>query len=287
MSAIEARGVTVALAGRDVVQDVDLVAAHGEVLGLVGPNGAGKSTLLRALSGAVPTSAGHVLVDGDDLAGLPVREVARRVAVVPQDTVVPADLPVLDVVLLGRYAHRRRLARATEADDDVALAALRTVGLEPLARRSVARLSGGERQLVHLARALAQQARTLLLDEPTAALDVSHQLRVLRLVRNLADGGTAVVVVLHDLDQAARWCDRIAILDRGRLAALGAVSEVLTPDVIARVYGVRALVRHEPALHAPHVLLLDLLAETSADPARPAGPSSPSHQHDDEGSRPR
>jgi iron complex transport system ATP-binding protein len=250
---IAARGLGVRRGERIVVNDVDLDVASGEVVALAGPNGAGKSTLLAAIAGDVPAHAGSVLLDGRPLAARDLAATARLRAVVRQGSVVAAELSVLDVVLLGRAPHG-------DADRpsgrEAALRAVRAFGLEDLVARPVPRLSGGEAQRVHLARAVAQvgsqalagrtERGALLLDEPVAALDLARRLQALDRLRAVATAGIAVLVVLHDLDLAARVADRLVVLDRGRVAAAGPPAEVLTADLLARVFGVRATVLDAP-----------------------------------------
>nr|WP_216645298.1 ABC transporter ATP-binding protein [Isoptericola halotolerans] len=217
--------------------DVALRAADGEVLGLVGPNGSGKTTLLRALHRALVPDAGAVAVDGDDVDALSARSLARRVAVVVQSTDVESQLTAMDEVLLGRSPFLAPFRRAGTADEEIAARSLERVGAAHLAGREVATLSGGERQRVLVARALAQEPRYLLLDEPTNHLDVHYQHEVLHLVRDL---DVTVVVVLHDLNLAARYCDRLVMIERGRVRAVGTPQDVLVPDLVEPVYGVRA-----------------------------------------------
>ena len=235
---IVASGVEFAYGERRVLAGVDLRAGNGEVLGLVGPNGSGKTTLLRILYGALRPRAGTVRLDGEELTSLSAREIFRKVAVVVQET--PGDLSLLvsDMVLLGRTPHRSGFARHSARDDEIAASALAQVEALHLAGQAFSRLSGGERQRVLIARALAQEADHLLLDEPTNHLDVRYQHEVLDLVRRLAAGGRAVVVVLHDLNLAATYCDRVVLLDDGRVVAAGTPSEVLTPDHLRPVYQV-------------------------------------------------
>lgn len=236
---ISASGLEFAFGDRTVLNSVDFDAPPGQVLGLVGPNGSGKTTLLRTLYGSLQARRGTVLIDGDALTSLSAREIARRAAVVVQEA--PADLPLLvsDMVLLGRTPHRSGFGRSGPNDEQVAAAALAQVGALQLAGEAFDSLSGGERQRVLIARALAQQATHLLLDEPTNHLDVRYQHEVLDLVRSLAVGdGRTVIVVLHDLNLAARYCDRILLLDSGRVVARGTPDEVLAPAHLEPVYGV-------------------------------------------------
>ncbi|GAA2107021.1 heme ABC transporter ATP-binding protein [Streptomyces synnematoformans] len=245
---------------RVILDDVSLGAVPGEVLGLIGPNGAGKTTLLKTLAGLLTPQAGQVLLNGRPLTRMRPREVARQLAHVPQDTALDFGFTAYDVVLMGRHPHVRRLQPLDTADHRITGEALHTVGAAHLAGQRVPTLSGGERQLVHLARALAQQPQALLLDEPVAALDLRHQLHVLQLLRTLAAHGTAVVTVLHDLGQAARFCDRLALLDAGRIAAAGPPADVLTEPLISAAYGVQAAVRADEDTGALRVTPLRIVS---------------------------
>jgi iron complex transport system ATP-binding protein len=225
------------LDGAAVLAGIDLDVAAGEWVGVIGPNGAGKTTMLRAVQGAVDSS-GRVAVLGRPLAGLTAGERARLVASVAQRPVVPADLRVVDYVLLGRNPHIRYLAAERPADLAAVRMALEALDLAPLASRRLGHLSGGEIQRVVLARALAQEAPILLLDEPTAALDVGHQQHVLALVDRLRrERGLATVAALHDLTLAAQFCDRLVMLAGGRVVAEGAARHVLTESAIRQHYG--------------------------------------------------
>lgn len=222
-----------------VLDAVGLAARPGRVLGLIGPNGSGKTTLLRLLYGALSSPTGAVEVDGVALADLRPRDAARRLAVVVQETGGESTLTVAEMVLLGRGPHLSTFQRTGADDHAIVAAALRRVGAEHLAHRSFGVLSGGERQRVLIARALAQQATHLLLDEPTNHLDIRYQHEVLGLVRDLArDLGRTAVVVLHDLNLAARYCDDLVLLGRQEVAAVGAADTVLRPSVLEPVYGI-------------------------------------------------
>lgn len=234
---IRAEGIGLSFGRHQVLAGVEISVGTGEILGLVGPNGSGKTTLLRLLYGAWRPDTGHVLLDGRCIARMRRREIARRIAVVPQER--PADIgqSVADVVLLGRLPRRARFAGMRARDYAAVQDALERVGLPHLSHRRVGALSGGEMQRVLIARALAQEADHLLLDEPTNHLDLHHQFDVLGLVRSL---GVTTVLVLHDLNLAARYCDRVAVLDKGRLVAEGAAAEVLSKALIETVYQVCA-----------------------------------------------
>jgi len=235
---LELSGVAVRLGSRAVLAGVNLSVAPGEVVGLLGRNGAGKTTLLRVACGALAPDAGRVLLEGRALASTSRRERARSVALVPQDTQVPFPFSVAEVVLMGRTPHLGWLGFEGAHDLDVARAAMERMGIGALADRSVLTLSGGERQLAIVARALAQQPRLLLLDEPTAFLDLRHRLEVLTVVRELAAAGASALVVSHDLGVAARFCDRLVLLGDGRILASGPPREVLTPDLLRAAFGI-------------------------------------------------
>ncbi|MEU6061248.1 ABC transporter ATP-binding protein [Streptomyces sp. NPDC047097] len=254
-AALTATGVRYAIGGRTVLDGVDVSAAPGETVGLVGPNGSGKTTFLRCVYGTVRPSAGRVELDGVDAAGLTVRQRARRIAVVAQDAGVAAGLTVREVTAMGRGPHKRFWEQDGPDDLRRVERALAEVDAGHLADRAFTELSGGERQRVLIARALVQDPGLLALDEPTNHLDVRHQLEILSLVRRL---GTTNVLVLHDLNLAAAYCDRLHVLDGGRVVASGTPAEVVTAGLLAEVYGVPARVEPHPVTGAPHVLYLPL-----------------------------
>ncbi|MFI6484758.1 ABC transporter ATP-binding protein [Nonomuraea sp. NPDC050663] len=233
-------GVSLTIDSREIVHSADLTVNEGEFVGLLGPNGCGKSTLLRSAYRALRPAAGLITVEGVDLVRLTARESARRTAVVAQETPSELDFTVAEMVAMGRTPHKRPLDRTTTADELICAQSLERVGAGHLTKRHFATLSGGEKQRVLIARALAQQSRLLLLDEPTNHLDIRHQLEILRLVRGL---GVSTLAALHDLNQAATSCDRLYLMDGGRIVAGGTPDEVLTPERISQVYGVRAVQR--------------------------------------------
>jgi iron complex transport system ATP-binding protein len=234
---IELRGVRVELGGTPVLHGISFSVARGEWVGLLGPNGAGKTTALRALAGLVAYH-GDVVVDGSDARALGRRELARVIAVVPQLPERPPELTVAEYVLLGRTPHLGYFAGESTADRAAAAAALERLELTAFAERRLGSLSGGEVQRAVLARALAQEAPVLLLDEPTAAMDIGHQQEVLELVEQLRrESRLTVIATMHDLTLAAQYGDRIVLLDRGRVIASGASDEVLSRDRVLSLYG--------------------------------------------------
>ncbi|MCZ7587331.1 MAG: ABC transporter ATP-binding protein [Gaiella sp.] len=237
MNAIGLSQVTVSLGGGAVVRDVGVVVEQGEWVALIGPNGAGKTTLLRAIAGLVRHD-GEVSLLGRPAASLDRRQRARAVAVVPQTPETPPWLTVAEYVLMGRTPHLGPLARESAGDRDAAARALELLELQPLADRALGTLSGGERQRAVVARAIAQEASIVLLDEPTAALDIGHQQRSLELLDGLRDHeGLTLVAAMHDLTLAAQYADRVLLMSGGRIVADGAPAEVLTEETLAEHYG--------------------------------------------------
>ncbi len=226
--------------GRRILSDVSLELQAGVVLAVVGPNGSGKSTLLRTMAGLWRPNTGHVLCEGHNLQDLPRREIARQITYVPQETELTFDFSVRETVLMGRYAHRGRFERESSGDVQAVAEAMRRADIVHLADRSVTALSGGERQRVLIARSLATQARVLLLDEPTANLDVDHSLDILELCRSLADEGRAVAIAMHDLNAVCRFVDHAALLESGRIVAKGATADVLTTENLERAFHVHS-----------------------------------------------
>jgi iron complex transport system ATP-binding protein len=239
-------GVSVALDGVRVVADLSLEVDAGDWVGLIGPNGAGKTTALRAVGGLVEY-AGRIRVFGEEVGSLPRRDVARRIALVPQTPVIPPDMTVLEYVLLGRTPHLRYLSSPGRSDIAASRSALGRLDAAHLVDRRLGSLSGGERQRAVLARAIAQEARLVLLDEPTTALDVGAQQQVLELVAALrANGNLTVLSAMHDLTVAGQYADRLVLLDGGREVASGRPADVLTEELIARHYGAHVQVVSDP-----------------------------------------
>jgi cobalamin transport system ATP-binding protein len=240
--AVQIDGLRVEIAGIPIVHGVDFEVAVGDWLTVIGPNGAGKSTMLRAVGGLLP-AGGSVALFGTALSGLTRRARAKLVATVVQSPVVPHGIAVVDYVLLGRVSYQSLFGRESRADLDAVWNSLDRLGLAGFAKRPMETLSGGERQRVFLARALAQGARLLLLDEPTTALDIGHQQEVLELVDELRrTDGLTVIATTHELSVAGEYADRLLLLVAGRVAALGPPEEVLTEALLAEHYGARVRV---------------------------------------------
>ncbi|WPO70136.1 ABC transporter ATP-binding protein [Streptomyces sp. KN37] len=244
-------GLGVVIDGKSLVRDLSLDAGSGEVVGLVGPNGSGKSTALRCVYRALRPATGTVRVGGDDIAGLSMRRSAQLVAAMTQDGAVELDFTVEEVVALGRAPHQRGNQALSGRERELCVRAMERLDIRHLAKRGVLTLSGGERQRVLLARALVQEPRVLVLDEPTNHLDVRHQIEVLS---HLRGAGPTVLVVLHDLNLAAAACDRLGVLSQGSLVAAGAPEEVLTEELVADVFGVKATVVPHPLTGGPQLL---------------------------------
>jgi iron complex transport system ATP-binding protein len=253
-SILAADRLSFAVDGRLLIDGVSLSLLPGRLIGLVGPNGAGKSTLLRLIHGLLPASSGSVLLGGQPIGQMQPEAVARRVARVPQSPSSNLDFSVLDVVLMGRYAHSGAW-QERPADQLLALDALEQTRTAHLQDRLYSTLSGGERQRVTVARALAQEPKILLLDEATASLDLRHQFEVMEVVRHLTtQREVAAIAAIHDLTLAARYCDELLLLDGGRVVAAGEPAAVLTAERLREVFGVEALVERHAALG--HLIIL-------------------------------
>lgn len=244
---LEVVGVSFKVRDRDILRNVSVRIPRGRFVGVVGPNGAGKTTLMRIMAGVARPAGGHVIIGGRPLADLPDRERARIVGYMSQTPGIGFGFSVEDVVAMGRYAHRRPWAPMSRADREAVERAMEATNVTHLRGRLVTELSGGERQRVFLARTLAQEPQILLLDEPTSDLDVRFQLEILGLIRRLqALRQLTVVMSIHDLTWAARYCDDILALQDGQVAAFGETETTLTPELIQRVFGVNGRVVREP-----------------------------------------
>ena len=252
---LEAIGVRLGYGDRVIVDELDLVVPAGRITAIVGANACGKSTLLKSMARLLSPRAGRVLLDGKDIHRMSTKQVARDLGLLPQSPIAPEGIAVSDLVSRGRTPHHGPLGRWTRADDEAVAQALDATDTAAIADRAVDELSGGQRQRVWIAMALAQQTDVLLLDEPTTFLDVSHQIDVLDLLTDLnRSRGTTIVMVLHDLNLAARYADHLVAMASGRLFAAGEPSEVLTADTVRAVFGLDSRVMPDPLTGRPLVL---------------------------------
>ncbi|WP_306207538.1 ABC transporter ATP-binding protein [Actinoplanes sp. RD1] len=254
---LDVEQLTLGYKDRAVIESLDLVVPPGRITAIVGANACGKSTLLRSMSRLLAPRTGHVLLDGREVHRMPPKELARTLGLLPQSPIAPEGITVADLVSRGRHPHQRMLARWSRDDDAAVAAALDATHTADLADRAVDELSGGQRQRVWIAMALAQQTDVLLLDEPTTFLDVSHQVEVLDLLTDLnRDRGTTIVMVLHDLNLAARYADHLIALADGKLHAAGTPGEVLTEDCVRAVFGLESRIIDDPTSGKPLMLPL-------------------------------
>lgn len=230
-----------------VLEGVDFRAAKGELLGIIGPNGSGKTTLLRTIARILKPQTGAILLDGKEVMQMKAKEFSRNFAAVPQDTAINFEFTALDVVLMGRNPHLGRLDLESEKDIEIARRCMELTNCGDLAERQVTELSGGERQLVIIARALTQEPKVLLLDEPTSHLDINYQIEIMELLKHLtAHEGLIIIAVIHDLNLAAQYCDRLVLLSSGKIVSIGTQHEVLTAGNIKTAFGADVIVkRHE------------------------------------------
>ena len=243
-----------------IIKELSFEVEKGEILGIIGPNGSGKTTLLRLLSGVLHPWSGRVSFVGKDLRRMRRKEIARRVAVVPQQSFIIFPFTVREIVLMGRAPYLGMFQNEGKRDFEIAEKAMDYTDTLRLAHRHVDELSGGELQRVIIARALAQEPEVMLLDEPTSHLDLKHQMEIFDLIKRLnSEEGMTFVVVLHDLNLAGEYCDRLLLLKEGRAYKMGRPDEVLTAEAIKETYGVNALVTRNPVTSAPHVIPLSPL----------------------------
>ncbi|WEK60953.1 MAG: ABC transporter ATP-binding protein [Candidatus Microbacterium colombiense] len=252
---LRAEGISVGYDSRLVIDGLDVAFPEGSITALVGPNASGKSTLLKALARLLPVQSGRVLLDGTALNTLSSRAIAQRLGVLPQSPLAPEGITVADLVSRGRHPHGRAFRRSLDQDLRVVAHALQVTGTAALADRPVDALSGGQRQRVWIAMALAQETSLLLLDEPTTYLDIAHQIEVLDLLIDLRrSSAKSIVMVLHDLEQAAAYADRLLVLSEGRLVAEGAPGDVLTEQLVQDVFGLRSRIIPDPDTGSPLIL---------------------------------
>ncbi len=252
---LAARGIRVGYDDRIVVDGLDIEIPVGSFTVIVGPNACGKSTLLRSLARLLPPASGSVVLDGRDIRSYGVKEVARRVGLLPQTSIAPDGITVVDLVSRGRYPHQKLLRQWSREDEAAVTEAMAATGTAELAQRPVDELSGGQRQRVWVAMALAQRTPLLLLDEPTTFLDITHQVELLDLFSRLRTGaGRTLVAVLHDLNQAARYATHLVVMKDGRIVAQGAPGDIVTAALVHEVFGLRCRIIDDPESHTPLVI---------------------------------
>ncbi|WP_245792468.1 ABC transporter ATP-binding protein [Bowdeniella nasicola] len=266
MDAVRAVAVRAGYDKRIIVDGVDITIARGSYTAIIGPNACGKSTLLRTIARVLPSLDGLILLDGDDIHRLPPKQLATRLGLLPQTSLAPDGIRVADLVARGRYPHQGMFDRWSAEDEAAVTAALEATGTADLSGRLVDELSGGQRQRVWVAMALAQQTPVLLLDEPTTFLDISHQYGLLELFETLRSQlRRTIVVVLHDLNQAARYADHLIVMKDGAVVASGAPDQVLTAELVEDVYDLPCLIQPDPETGTPLVIPRRTVRRSLAD----------------------
>ncbi len=256
MIRIEVQNVSLGYSRQEILRDVSFQVLPGEMVGLIGPNGSGKSTIIRALTRVISPYQGRVLLDGKDIASISRQELARMLGVVPQMPLLPSAFTAFEVVLMGRNPHLGLFQYESQRELDITWQAMEQTMTRHLAMRRVGELSGGEIQCLLIARVLAQETSAILLDEPTASLDIGRQTEILNLIKTLClEQNRTVLAALHDLNLASQYCDRLVLINNGRIHAQGTPSEVITPQNIKEVYGAEGCVYRHPANGLPAVLI--------------------------------
>ncbi|UUX92710.1 ABC transporter ATP-binding protein [Methanoplanus endosymbiosus] len=249
--------------GDDIIRDISFSPGDGEFVGIIGPNGSGKSTLLKSIAGILNLSCGIVKIDELDVSKVSPKDMAKTLGVVPQETAISFDYSVFDIVMMGRHAYIGRFSQESAEDIDIVNHAIDTCNLRHLAERSVNEISGGERQRVIIARALAQQPKVLLLDEATSHLDINHQMEILNLIKDLS--GVTKIGVFHDLNLASQYCDRLILLNNGKVCSSGLPNEVITQKNLSEFYGINAVVAVNPITKKPKIVSLIESGDKSAE----------------------
>lgn len=250
-------GVSFAYNSADVLKDVSFEASSGEVIGILGKNGCGKTTLMKCINAHLSPYSGCVMVDDDVVSEIPRRELAKKMAIVAQSASLSFPFSVLETVLMGRYPNAEWFQNPTEHEMELVLDSMKATGIVDFAERSVSELSGGEKQRVLISRALVQDPKILLLDEPTLHLDINHQFGLMELIRKLSkEKGLLVVIVTHDIALAARYCDRVIMIDKGTIVASGTASEVITKDNVRNVFDIDAEVSYDERIKGLNVFMI-------------------------------
>lgn len=256
MVKLEIENLSLAYGHNVVMKGLSFQVSPGEMVGLIGPNGSGKSTVIKALSRVIRPYSGQILLDGRNLSAIPRNELARLIGVVPQMPLLPSTFTVFDMVLMGRNPHLGLFQHESQRDMDITWEAMGRTAIQPLAERQIGELSGGEIQRIVIARVLAQEPKSILLDEPTSNLDINHQVEILDLIKNLCrEDNLTVVITLHDLNLASQYCDRLILVNDGEVHAQGTPAEVIIPENIEEVYGTEGCVYAHPVNGLPTVLL--------------------------------
>ncbi|WP_319378508.1 ABC transporter ATP-binding protein [uncultured Methanocorpusculum sp.] len=250
---LEVQHLSYAYYDEDVISDIDLYVAENEFVGLVGPNGCGKSTILKNIYGSLHTNRGRILLDDEPICHMNAKQIARKMAVVGQENEFDFDFSVNEMVAMGRSPHKKLFDPDTKEDEDIIMEALQRVGMLSMIDRKYSTLSGGEKQRVLIARAIAQKTDFFILDEPTNHLDISFQLQVCEIVRGL---GVTVLTAMHDLNLAALFCDRIYVIKEHAVYRFGTAEEILTPQLIKEVFGVTADVKIHPVTKKPNIIFI-------------------------------
>ncbi|MFA5338754.1 MAG: ABC transporter ATP-binding protein [Candidatus Omnitrophota bacterium] len=263
MTLLKAESVTGGYGREPVIKDISFSAASGKFIGIIGPNGAGKTTFLRMLSRVLHPSAGRVAIDGKDIYRMPMKEFAASAAFVASESGVIFPFTCLEIVMMGRFPYLHPLRGESEKDLEAVRRAIEMTDCSAFVSRQIDQLSAGERQRIFIARALAQEPRLIFLDEPTSHLDISHQVQILDLIKDLSErGGITIVAVFHDLNLASEYCDTLMLMDGGRVAALGEPKEVISYELIEKVYKTVVVVRENPVSGKPYVLLAPRIKKT-------------------------
>jgi iron complex transport system ATP-binding protein len=256
MVKIEVRDISVGYYHQEILREVTFQAAPGEMVGIIGPNGCGKSTIIRALTHIIPLYKGIILLDGKDINSIPRQKLARIIGVVPQIPLLPSSFTAFEVVMMGRNPHLGLLQSEGLKEREIVRRAMEKTMTLALANRRVSELSGGEIQCLLIARVLVQETKAILLDEPTASLDIGRQVEILNLIKNLCrENNLTVVAALHDLNLAAQYCERLVLINKGQVQAQGTPTEVITPRNITEVYGIDNCVYNHPANGLPSILI--------------------------------